>query len=148
MQKSHQVNTLCPSCHHDKMVDAVVQGVKVLQDLLRLQLNLLSEHAKGGTKFIEHMGQFAKVFEVNRLGSKAWQIWVGQQGGSKFDWLGNKQWIPGKRSVGNAPARSNIALIKNTIDAHGQVHVWQVQQTGVNSNGCQIRLEEGALAGV
>ena len=153
VQKSHQVNTLRPSHHHDKMVNAVVQGMKALQYLSRLWSNLLSKCTKGGTKFIKRTGQFAEVFEVNWLCSEAWQVWVGQQGGSELNQLGNEQWVPGKRSVGNASARSNIALLKNTVNAvhhgyDGRVCVQRVQQTGADSNGHWIWFKEGALSGV
>ena len=68
MQKAHQVDTLRPSCNHNKMVNTVVQGVKALKDLLRFQPDLLLKCTEGGTKFVERTGQFAKVFEVDQLG--------------------------------------------------------------------------------
>ena len=141
-----------PSGNHDKMVNTVVQGVKVLQNLSRLQPNLLLKHTEGGTKFIERTGQFAEVFKVDRLGGKAGQVWEWQRGGSKLDWLGNKQRIPGKRGIGNTSSRRNISLFENAIDAvhggyDGWVRVWQTQKTGANSNSHRVRFKEGALPG-
>ena len=106
------------------MVDTV--GVKALQDLSRLRANFLSKCTKGGTKFIEHMGQVAEVFKVDRLSGEVGQVWEWQRGGSELDWLGNEQRIPGKRGVGNASSRRNVSLFENTIDAVHNGHNHQV----------------------
>ena len=102
------------------MVNTVLQGVKALQNLSRLQPNLLSKRTESGTKFVERTGQFAEVFEVDQFGGKVGRAWEWQRGGSELDWLWNEQRIPGKRSVGNASSRRNVSLFENAIDTvHG-----------------------------
>ena len=97
------------------MVNTVVQGVKALQDLSRLRANFFSKRTKGGTKFVECTGQVVEVFEVDRLSGEVGRVWEWQRGGSELDWLGNKQRIPGKRSIGNASSGRNVSLLENMI---------------------------------
>ena len=135
------------------MVNTVLQGVKALQNLSRLRPNLLSKRTESGTKFVERTGQFAEVFEVDWFGGKVGWAREWQRGGSKLDWLWNKQRIPGKRSVGNNSARNNVSFLEDAIDAvhrgyDGRVRVWRAQRAGTNRNGGRVRFEEGALLGV
>ena len=51
--------------------------------------------------------------------------WCGE-----LNWLGHKQQIPGKGSIGNTMTRGGVTLFENAIDAvhsghHDWVHVWR-----------------------